>query len=174
MTVETTLQDMYDNFPDLFSTRQECYNHLFCIVGNGYCWKWGQIVEDVYGLEENEKLHEDDYLHPKVLKAVQSIYNIKMKQDEDRELHELKRLNDLEDYNIDIGKYDPNKPHWSRISQYSLINEIPFNIKPDWKQAAIECFKILENDGVIDQFKNKCGDSIYKTRKALGIEERLY
>ena len=44
MTVETTIQWMFDNYPDLFATRKECYNHLFCVIGNGYEWKRGQIV----------------------------------------------------------------------------------------------------------------------------------
>jgi len=148
MTVETTLQKMFDEFPTLFSTRQECYNHLFCTVGNGYCWKWGQIVEDVYGLENNKEEHENDYIHPKVLKAEQSLANIKMKQNEDKELYELKRLDDLEDYNIDIGEYDPNKNHWYPISKYSLINEIPYDVKPDWEKAIIECIEMLKNDGI--------------------------
>jgi len=148
MTVETTLQDMYDNFPTLFSTRQECYDHLFCTVGNGYCWRLGQIVEDVYGLEDDEEKHKNDYLHPKVLKAEQSLDNIKMKQDEDRDLYELKRLDDLEDYNIDIGEYDPNKHHWYPISRHSLINQIPSDVRPDWKEAAEECIEMLKNDGI--------------------------
>ena len=155
MTVETTLQDMYDNFPTLFSTKQECYDHLFCTVGNGYCWKWGQIVEDVYGLEDDKEKHENDYLHPKVLKAEQSLDNIKMKQNEDRELYELKQLDDLEDYNIDIGEYDPNKHHWYKISKHSLINKIPSDVKPDWKKAAEECIEMLKNDGITIIKENK-------------------
>ena len=148
MTVETTLQEMFDEFPDLFSTRQQCYDHLFCTVGNGYCWKWGQIVPCVHGLEDIKEIHNNDYLHPIVLKAKQSPQNIKMKQDTDRELHELKRLNDLEDDGVDIGEYDPNKHDWYPISKHSLINEIPDDIKPDWKKAVEECKEMLKADGI--------------------------
>ena len=148
MTVETTLQEMFDDFPDLFSTRQQCYDHLFCTVGNGYCWKWGQIVENVYGLEDNKEIHDNDYLHPKVLKAEQTPENIKMKLNMDRELHELKRLNDLEDDGVDIGEYDPNQHNWYPISKHSLINEIPDDIKPDWKKAIEECKEMLKADGI--------------------------
>ena len=156
MTVETTLQDMYDNFPTLFSTKQECYDHLFCTVGNGYCWKWGQIVEDVYGLEDDKEKHENDYLNPKVLKSEQSLDNIKMKQNEDRELYELKRLDDLEDYNIDIGEYDPNKHHWYPLSKHSLINNIPDDVRDDWKKAAEECISMLYADGIsMENFKER-------------------
>ena len=44
MTVETTVQWMFDHYPDLYSTREECFDHLFCTIGNGYEWKWGQLV----------------------------------------------------------------------------------------------------------------------------------
>ena len=45
MTVETTLQKMFDRYPLMYSTREECFDHLFCTIGNGYEWKWGQLVD---------------------------------------------------------------------------------------------------------------------------------
>ena len=56
MTVETTIQRMFDRYPDLFSTRKECYNHLFCVIGNGYEWRHGQVVacDDEATMEEEE------------------------------------------------------------------------------------------------------------------------
>ena len=125
MTVETTLQDMYDNFPDLFSNRQECYDHLFCTNGNGYTWRWGQIVENVYGLED------------------------------DKELHELKRLDNLEDYNVDIGEYDPNKHYWYPLCKYALILNIPDDVKPDWKKAIEECKEMMKKDGIKTELEGR-------------------
>ena len=39
MTVETTLQKMFDRYPLMYSTREECFDHLFRMIGNGYEWK---------------------------------------------------------------------------------------------------------------------------------------
>lgn len=148
MTVETTLQDMYNNYPTLFSNRQECYNHLFCTNGNGYVWKWGQIVEDVYGLKDMEEIHVDDYKNPKTREAKQTEENIKMKQDMDRDIHNCLRDCDIEDGHEDPGEYNPNKHHWYPLCKYALILNIPDDIKPDWKRAVDECIELLKKDGI--------------------------
>lgn len=160
MTVETTLQKMFDEYPDLFSTRQECYNHLFCTNGNGYEWKRGQIVPCEYEEDGNIQMREEaeaaDYaaltaawesagIKPK---AVQSETNVVKRRKEDEELHNLKRENDLEDGLPDIGPYDPDRRHWYPISKYSLINNVPDDIKPDWKAAVEECKLMLADDGI--------------------------
>ena len=45
MTVELTMQAMYDHFPGLFKERADCLNHLFCTTGNGYDWIDGELVD---------------------------------------------------------------------------------------------------------------------------------
>lgn len=145
MTVETTLQDMFDGFPSLFSNRQECFNHLFMTVGCGYRWKFGQLVESG---QYNKEIHDEDYLNPKVVKAEQSIENIEMKNKMDREMHEFNRMEALEEDGIDIGPYDPNKRHWYPITTSSNILNIPDDIKPDWKAAVEECKAMLKADNV--------------------------
>jgi hypothetical protein len=145
MTVETTLQDMFDNYPKLFATRQECFNHLFMTVGCGYDWMFGQLV--ISG-QYNKEIHDEDYLNPKAVKAEQSIKNIKMKNKIDKELYEFNRMEALEEDGIDIGPYDPNKRHWSEISTSSNILNIPDDIKPDWKAAVEECMAMLKADNV--------------------------
>jgi hypothetical protein len=145
MTVETTLQDMFDRFPTLFATRQECFNHLFMTVGCGYDWMFGQLV--ISG-QYNKEIHEKDYLNPKVVKAEQSIENIEMKNKMDREMHEFNRMEALEEDDVDIGPYDPNKRHWSEITTSSNILDVPDDIKPDWKAAVEECKAMLKSDNV--------------------------
>lgn len=142
MTVETTLQDMFDNHPKLFATRQDCFDHLFFTLGCGYHWKFGQLVE---GYQYNKEIHDEDYLNPKVVKAEQSIENIEMKNKMDREMHEFYHMEALEEDGIDIGPYDPNKR--SRDLNSNILN-IPDNIKPDWKAAVEECKAMLKADNV--------------------------
>lgn len=166
MTVETTLQKMFDEYPDLFSTRQECYDFLFCVIGNGYEWKRGQIVPCEYEEDRNIQIQEEaeaaDYaaltaawesagIKPK---AVQSEANIAKKQEDDSWLHNMKRENDLADGLPDIGPYDPDKRHWYPICEYSLINNVPDDVKPDWKAAVEECKMMLKKDGIdLDEIK---------------------
>ena len=115
MTVETTLQNMFDEYPNLFSTRADCLDHLFCTIGDGYEWVHGQLVEcGTYGDAD-----ENDYLNPTTKRACQSAKNIAKRRKEDKELHDLQRENDLEDGLPDIGPYDPDKRHWYPISKHS-------------------------------------------------------
>lgn len=46
MKPERTIEHMREQFPMLFHNRSECLNHLFCVVGCGYCWNNGELVED--------------------------------------------------------------------------------------------------------------------------------
>lgn len=154
MTVETTIQRMFDKYPHLFSTRQECYDFLFCVIGNGYEWKRGQLV--YCGDESTEEDEAADYaaltaawesagIKPK---AVQSERKIAKRRKEDEELHNLFRENDLEDGLPDIGPYNPDKHHWYPLCEYSRINNVPEDVKPDWRAAVEECKAMLRTDGI--------------------------
>ena len=146
MTVETTIQKMFDEYPDLFATRADCLDHLLCTIGNGYEWKWGQLV-DWY--DDDKDAHERDYLNPAVTKAKQSEKNIAKKMKDDKGLWDLRRENDLEDGLPDIGPYVPSKRHWYLLSKRSsaLLN-VPDDVKPDWKAAVEECKMMLSKDGI--------------------------
>lgn len=159
MTVETTIQKMFDEYPRLFSTRQECYNFLFCVIGNGYEWKRGQIVcvdddEEDRNLQMWEEMDYADLqdawesagIKPK---AVQSEMNVAERQREDEAIHNLFGENGLKDGLPDIEPYDPDKHRWYPISEYSLIKRVPPDVKPDWKAAVEECKIMLKEDGVI-------------------------
>jgi len=43
MTLELTIQHLFDTYPTLFKERADCLNHLFCTVGNGYEWRDGEL-----------------------------------------------------------------------------------------------------------------------------------
>lgn len=45
MNVELTIQDCFDNYPGLFKERADVLNHLFCVIGNGYKWIDGELVD---------------------------------------------------------------------------------------------------------------------------------
>ena len=141
MTVESTVQEMFDKYPILFSTREECFDHLFCTIGNGYKWKWGQLIyqefhDEGYDEEEDRLFHEADYSkeHPK---ATQSKKNLeeRHKHDELYLKHGLIKK---------IGEHE-----WYPLSRkYSRIFQVPDDARDDWKAAVEECKRMLEKDGV--------------------------
>ena len=132
MTVETTIQKMFDRHPMMFSTRAECLDHLFCTVGNGYKWKWGQLIyDDGYALKDKH-MHDEDYAKSFHIPAHQSHKNIKARQK----------------YDAGIIK-NANAHHWYPLSKmFSKLFHVPRNVKPDWKAAAEECKRLLEKDGI--------------------------
>ena len=68
MTVETTLAFMFSSYPKLFASREDCFNHLFCTIGNNYKWMWGQLVESDVN-ESDKSIHDDDYACPSIGKV---------------------------------------------------------------------------------------------------------
>lgn len=175
MTVETTIQRMFDNYPDLFATRKDCYNHLFCVIGNGYEWKRGQIVEcdDEYDKPEESIIQEeyDDYASACLAPmAMQSEENIKKHDERMQLLQKASGMKtgpcngfDEEGFPMKNSPWAVHheecdscrqicpldvKMRWYPISEFSLIKRIPADIKPDWKAAVEECRLMLEQDGI--------------------------
>lgn len=149
MTVETTIQRMFDRYPDLFATRRDCYDHLFCVIGNGYEWRRGQIVEcdDEATLEEEEW----DYTTPHP-RAEQTKVKTGPCDGFDEEGFPMKNSpwavhHEECDSCRQICPLDV-KMRWYPISEFSLIKRIPTDIKPDWKEAVEECKEMLRKDGI--------------------------
>lgn len=138
MTVETTVQEMFDRYPDLFSTREECFDHLFCTIGNGYQWKWGQLIYHEPGdCALDKEWHEADYAKEFHARAHQSKKNIEARH---------KRNAIFVRAGI-IKKVDEH--HWYPLSKkYSKLFTIPANAREDWKAAVDECKKMLEKAGI--------------------------
>ena len=142
MTVETTVQEMFDRYPLMYSTREECFDHLFCVIGNGYEWKWGQLVyrdrgDPDYDEEYERRLNEDDYARKQRGRASQSKKNIEAKRKRDSLFVRAGILKS-------VGAHS-----WYPLSRrYSRLFTIPDDAKDDWKAAVEECKRMLEKDGI--------------------------
>ena len=141
MTVETTVQEMFDKYPLMYSTREECFNQLFCTIGNGYQWKWGQLIyhpcgEPFYPDIEKAECEEDYKSMPKA-KAKQSPENI-----------EAKRKHDELMVRAGIMKCVGEHSWYPLSKKYSRLFQVPKNVKPDWKEAVEECKRMLEAAGI--------------------------
>jgi hypothetical protein len=124
MQAENTVQAYYDHYPDLFQTRAEVFDHLFCVIGNGFKWQNGELVPTVKN-DMKPPLHRLTYG-----KAVQ--HRKSDRYDRIMRRHELTRAQRW--YGID--------------NQYSALMTRPDDIKPDWLELSEECLAMLVEDGL--------------------------
>lgn len=134
MRAEDTLQYMTDFCPILIPTRKHALNDLFCVVGNGYDWVNGELVND-------------DNRYVKRYKLRKPIEKAEFRYEQDwldmnkfyRELYE--------DTNKKIPfKYDFE---WYPLSKtYSYLFNYPDDIKDDWRALLEECKQLLIEDGI--------------------------
>lgn len=137
MTAENTLQWMMDFHSDIYPTRKHCLNQLFCVVGNGYEWIDGELVDT----------DPDEFT--KRYKLKKSIDRAVSDNEEEWHLMEAchKQLKHIDpDYTIPIQYqfewYPVNK-------EYSYITNYPQNITDSWKAALNECRELLYRDGIV-------------------------
>lgn len=135
MRVEDTLQYMADFYPDIFPTRKHCLNHLFCVIGNGYEWVNGELVDDDSKYEKRYKLRKP-------------IKKAEFEREENwYQMNEFyKTLYELDETVKIPMKYDFE---WYPFSKkYSALFTYPENIKDDWKTLLEECKAMLIADGI--------------------------
>ena len=143
MTLEQEIQTMYEKYPNLFQTRKQCLDNLFCVVGNGYEWHNGELVhydclnetwdnEFIYELDENGKSKEpiefDEWFEAttKILKEMLEIFP-----------------------NDDNIKNSIEKYQWYPLSKtYSYLYNYPKDIKEDWLKGIEETKQLLKEDEV--------------------------
>ena len=135
MTLEETIQEMYDRYPNLYQTRKECLNYLFCTNGIDYEWHDGELISGhrinmVFDYKEDECV-------------IESIDNtpIKLKGNG----FSLQDVEPDETYLL-IRKLKPFS--WYPLSKYSKLKNYPKDIKPDWKKGIDETIKLLKEDGI--------------------------
>jgi len=131
MRAEDTLQFMMDFNGNLFWSRQQCLNHLFCTIGNGYEWENGELVEKDY--DTKQMLSRWQLIEP-------------VKHAEPRQL--AVELNEIREGTQRRRGFKEN-PKWYQLSkEYSYLYNYPDNIKPDWLALIKECKQMLIADGI--------------------------
>ena len=135
MRAEDTLQYMADFYPEIFPTRKHCLDHLFCVVGNGYEWINGELVDDDNKYEKRYKLRKPikkaEFKHEENWNQMYEFY------------HKL--------YSLDKNQKIPMQYNfeWYPLSRkYSALFTYPEDIKDDWKALLEECKQMLITDGV--------------------------
>jgi len=137
MTAENTIQWMMDFYPELYPTRKHCLNQLFCVIGNGYKWINGELVDT----DPDEFTKRYKFKKP-VDRAVS-------RNEEHWYL--------MSDWHKQLKQLDPEHRtpmqyefEWYPVaSEYSYVVNFPEDITPSWKAAILECRKLLASDGIV-------------------------
>lgn len=172
MTVKDALKRSLLNYPTIFPNAFSVYHHWFCVVGNGYEWKDGELVHKIIpGYEDNLAEDKDQaiirYLNDNLINewkedgTARRFLKLNMSDEEDITkyvirhnkdvIEDIKRIIDIEqrmkDFTIrkNIDLYaDKSEFKFYPLSKYSHICDIPDNIKPEWLSAVMEMVKIMD------------------------------
>lgn len=128
MTLEQTIQHMFNKYPDLYQTRKDCLNHLFCVIGNGYEWFNGQLVN-----RENCKIRVDT---GEIISVDEPIVKLKG--------NNVAKQTELSYLYKSIYKY--SSWEWYPTCEYSKINTYPDNIQEDWLLGIAETMVLILGD----------------------------
>ena len=117
MTLELTIQDMFDRFPLIFQTRTDCLNHLFCVLGNSYAWEGGELVdgdgtEPVHALVDGKARQYVSYRSPVPSRPRRERWYF------------VRKL--------------PGKPETVELyKQYVPLWNVPADVRPDWLDGVL-------------------------------------
>lgn len=130
MRAEDTLQYMTDFYPTIFPTRKHCLDYLFCVIGNGYKWKNGELVCDdeyIKRYKLRKSIKKAEFKNEAFWNGMNILYNSGDKQKIPIE------------YNFT----------WYPLSKkYSYLYNYPEDIKDDWRALLEECKQLLIVDGI--------------------------
>lgn len=146
--VEDEMQMMMDFYPDIFPTRKHCLDHLFCVLGNGYHWVDGELVDEdsVYANRYSlkapiEKASPSDEWHHQRLVEAEKVWKEIWGED-----YKVTAQNAKYNFEWYVNHYD--------VMSTNLFN-YPDNIKPDWLAAIEECKHLLREDGILKEEVDK-------------------
>lgn len=141
MRAEDTLQFMMDFHSTLYHSRKDCLNQLFCVIGNGYEWINGELVE----MEPDTK---EILSRWKLVKPIEHAEPTEICKEMGKLDEQLKAIRaKAKPLAPEIEKY--HSKGWYPLSRrFSYLFNYPQDIKPDWEKLRQECWEMLKNDGL--------------------------
>ena len=137
-TYKETLEWSYKLYPRQNVDELDVLNQLFFVLGNGYRWVDGELVDKYSGSFEKqyEKVKAQRALHNEGIKKLDIILHDDLFESEDYKLEQNKQRAERTEYRLRDGR-DPNGPsNIYPIYDLSEIMNLPDDIKPDWLEAA--------------------------------------
>lgn len=172
MRLELTIQLMFDHYPELFKTRADALDHLFCTCGNGFNWHNGELADpddkDYYSEQYLKELESHlvagkAFQHNKLslkqeklnrlkeerglIKTICEIRGITPEQYFKDQEKAINRLPDDRYYEIEDRKY-----RWyffcaGECKSWAPLFNYPKDIKDDWLAGIEETKQLLIEDG---------------------------
>lgn len=188
MTYENTIRNSLLTYGTIFPSEWHVAEHMFCVIGNGWHWENGQVVSDDYNKKKQvltfKELLDNDKPNSYELQKLHNYKNNITQVFDERDILVSMR-NDLirnqsAIMNYEFGNYFvpdfsicAELPTVYDTSEYSLINNIPSDIKPDWINGLHKfiCF-CLKNKSLIEK-KNTVKD-FEKAKEHLETNHRKY
>ena len=141
MRGEDTLEFMMDFHGDLYHSRKDCLNQLFWVIGNGYEWENGELVE--MEPDTKELLSRWKLVRPITHAEPTEICRQMGKLEEQLRAIRAK----AKPLAPEIEKY--HSRGWYPLSRaFSYLFQFPEEIKPDWEKLRQECWELLKSDGL--------------------------
>lgn len=160
-TLNETIADSIRAYPTLYNCRTDVLHQFFCVNGNGMDWENGELV-DPYRRSEpprslnqrieeiRKRVEENEFLRslgnkPELSEFKQS-YLVKLRVDAAREEMEIRFLyENADDLALTVWDTSPlSSRDWLKpkaiypLCQYSCMNEVPDDVKPEWLAAVRE------------------------------------
>lgn len=176
MTLELTIQAMFDKYPGLFKERSDCLDQLFICIGNGYKWINGELVSNDEAYTKANKKELESHLvnnkafqHNKLSLRAECEYYRNMRiaegkpdlftdiyTPEELEAMHQKHLLSLPD---DVYHKQPRRERWYCYrkdkdgnedvylsKEYMKLYNYPKDIKSDWLAGIEETKQLLRED----------------------------
>ena len=159
MTVKGTVRENLLNYPLLFKNALDVYDQLFCVIGNGYKWKDGELVSTSLNKVVKTKAGAVFYQIKNLItdrmqwKALRLVGPVNATRAIMRRWRmSVSRILDIDKNIADFSIKDDEEmaKHFKdyRFSFYPLFSSsqicnLPDDIKPDWLDAAKRMYGIM-------------------------------
>lgn len=151
-TAAQTMKLCFKYYGDLYPNRVALLDHIFFVIGNGYDWLDGAVVSN----------SPDGHLESKEADKVFKKMKTQMKRDRaeiDKLLAQIDIIRETETDTLDAFR----NQYWTTgtyafypVSEgYSLICEVPDDVRPDWLALAYEAALLLRDHSGIPDIKSK-------------------
>jgi hypothetical protein len=147
MTLDETIRDCVHFYPSLFESRISALDHLYCVLGNGYDWQDGVLVErgtykpfePMVRLEHQRQAREEEFSD--ALSGVLSDWYVK-RAAVIRRVHENEQaiVTGAMNYTL-VGKHGFYP--LTAISCPRHLSEVPDDVQPDWLAGAVEVAELI-------------------------------
>lgn len=137
MNVDKTIQAALFHYPTLFQNRTQVLHNLFYVIGNGYEWQDGELV-NMFADHDKHAMDHLSYWDKAAAASNSPVDFLDIKH------FELRRIQAV--HNTLLGRSHCHGPFnlYPDIPGEARIYQIPDDVKDDWRAAAAEIRVITE------------------------------